>query len=107
MLLRCLLLFMTLLLSSVAVSVQATERPREVAGKPAARLIGAWHSANGRIVFQSNGIIVYKGKRHYYAASNGVIQITHKRIIRNLPYKIFDGKLTITDDGVDTVYTRE
>lgn len=105
MLLRCLLLFMALLLSSVP--AQAAERPREEAGKPAARLIGTWHSASGRITFQSNGIIVYKGKRHYYAAGNGVIQITHKRIIRNLPYKMFDGKLTITDDGVDTVYTRE
>lgn len=102
---RCLLLFVALLLSSVP--AQAAERPREVAGKPAARLIGTWHSASGRIIFQPNGIIVYKGKRHYYAAGNGVIQITHKRIIRNLPYKMFDGKLTITDDGVDTVYTRE
>ena len=107
MLLRCLVLFSVLWLSGVSVSVQAGEQPREVAGKPAAKLLGTWHSAHGAITFQPNGIIVYQGKRHYYAAGNGVIQITHKRIIRNLPYKLFDGKLTITDNGVDTVYTRE
>ncbi|HEX5364047.1 MAG TPA: hypothetical protein VFW59_07240 [Gallionella sp.] len=81
--------------------------PREIAGKPAAKLVGTWHSAQETITFKPNGLVVYKGHSHYFAAGNGVIQIKSKHVIRNLPYRMFDGKLTVTDNGVDTVYTRE
>lgn len=101
------ILFVALLSLGMPVAASAGEGPREIAGKPAAKLAGTWHSAQETITFKSNGIIVYKGHSHYFAAGNGVIQIKSKHLIRNLPYRIFDGKLTLTDRGVDTVYTRE
>ena len=104
--LRSLVLFVVLSLG-LPTTVMAGESPRAVAGKPAAKLVGVWHSARGNITFKSNGTMIYKGRSHYFAAGNGVIQIKSKHLIRNLPYRIFDGKLTVTENGEDTVYTRK
>ncbi|HZW24803.1 MAG TPA: hypothetical protein VFF26_04895 [Gallionella sp.] len=85
----------------------AGETPRAIAGKPAAKLLGAWRSAQGTIAFRTDGIAVYKGRRYHYAAGNGAIQLKNRKVFRQLPYRIFDDKLTVTDNGVDTVYTRD
>lgn len=91
------------------VDAQAADSPRALARKPSAKLEGVWHSADGKTVtFQSNGVMIYKGRRHMYAAGNGMIQIRNRHAaFRQLPYKIFEGKLTITEGGVETVYTRD
>ncbi|HXU92896.1 MAG TPA: hypothetical protein VFP33_04505 [Gallionella sp.] len=105
--LRYLLVFVALLALGVPACAPAGEQPRGMVRKPADKLIGTWRSARGAVIFQPNGILIYKGRRHYYAAGNGAIQLKYRHTIRQLPYKIFDGKLTVTESGVDTVYTRE
>jgi hypothetical protein len=71
-------------------------------------LLGTWRSEQGAtIAFKSNGFVVYKGRRYHYAAGNGAIQIKNRKVFRQLPYRIFDGKLTVTENGVDTIYTRD
>lgn len=105
--LRNSIVLVVLLSLGLPATVIGGESPRALAGKPAAKLVGIWHSAGGNITFKPNGTMIYKGRSHYFAAGNGVIQIKSKHLIRNLPYRIFDGKLTVTENGVDTVYTRE
>lgn len=105
--LRISMLFVALLSLGTPVAVSAGESPREIAGKPSAKLLGAWRSEQGVIVFKPHGIVVYKGQRYHYAAGNGAIQIKNRHVFRQLPYRIFDGKLTVTESGVDTVYTRD
>lgn len=105
--LRNSMLFVALLSLGVPVTGSAGETPRAIAGKPAAKLLGTWRSAQGTIAFRSDGIAVYKGRRYHYAAGNGAIQLKNRKAFRQLPYRIFDGKLTVTDNGVDTVYTRD
>lgn len=101
---RALALVVVLLWVSAA---SAGETPRAMAGRPAAKLQGTWHGAQGAITFRADGILIYKGRRHRYTAANGALQVKAGTVIRQLPYRIFDGKLTITDGGIDTVYTRE
>lgn len=101
------MLFVALLSLAAPTVAPAGEPPHNVIRKPADKLIGTWHSAQGTITFKPNGILVYRGRSHHYAAGNGVIQIKYRHTIRQLPYRMFGGKLTITENGVDTVYTRE
>ena len=106
--LRNSILFVALLSLGLPVAASAGETPRAIAGKPSAKLVGVWRSDEGATIsFRSNGIVVYKGRRYHYAAGNGAIQIKSRKVFRQLPYRIFDGKLTVTDSGVDTVYTRD
>ena len=101
------ILFVALLSLGLPVAASAGDTPREIAGKPAEKLLGTWRSEQGAtIAFKSNGIVVYKGRRYHYAAGNGAIQIKNRKVFRQLPYRIFDGKLTVTEKDVDTVYTR-
>jgi hypothetical protein len=105
---RNLILFVALLSLGLPVAASAGETPRQIAGKPSAKLVGVWRSeAGATITFKSNGIVVYKGRRYHYAAGNGAIQIKNRKVFRQLPYRIFDDKLTVTDNGVDTAYARE
>lgn len=102
------ILLVALLSLGLPVTGGAGETPRAIAGKPAAKLVGVWRSEEGAaITFRSDGIAVYKGRRYHYAAGNGAIQLKNRKVFRQLPYKIFDDKLTVTDNGVDTVYTRD
>lgn len=105
--LRNSILFVALLSLGLPVAGSAGETPREIAGKPSAKLLGTWRSGQKTITFKPHGIVVYKGRRHYFAAGNGAIQIKSRHVVRQLPYRMFDGKLTVTENGVDTVYTRE
>jgi len=70
-------------------------------------LRGTWYSAKETLTFKKNGTIKYKGKRYYYAVSNGgLIQLTGKRSSNAIPYQLSGGKLTLTVQGKSTVYTR-
>jgi len=105
--LRNSIVFVALLSLGLPVAGSAGETPRAIAHKPSAKLVGTWRSEQGAtITFKHNGIVVYKGQRHHYAAGNGVIQIKNRHGVRQFPYRIFDGKLTVTESGMDTVYTR-
>lgn len=105
--LRKLLLLVTLLLMGFSVSSHAAERAREVASKPAAKLMGTWHSAEGDITFKPNGVLVYKGKRHYFAVANSMIEITGKHGERMMLYQLSGDKLTLTDNNKKTEYFRK
>ncbi|MDH4235165.1 MAG: hypothetical protein OEV15_08535 [Gallionella sp.] len=86
----------------------AAEHSRAGSGKPSAPIIGTWHSAKGTLTFKANGTIIYKGKRYYYAVSNGgTIQLSGKHGSLTFPYQLSGGKLTLTVDGKGTVYTRK
>jgi hypothetical protein len=75
---------------------------------PSAAIRGTWYSENGSITFKNNGTINFKGKRYYYAVSNGgLIQLTGKRSSNAIPYQLAGGKLTLTVNGKTTVYTRK
>jgi hypothetical protein len=76
--------------------------------KPSTAIKGTWYSENRSITFKNNGTINFKGKKYYYAVSNGgLIQLTGKRSSNAIPYQLSGGKLTLTINGKATVYTRK
>jgi RNase P/RNase MRP subunit p29 len=77
-----------------------------VLNKHQEKLLGSWVSAEGKVVFNANNMLVYKGKKSYYAIAQGTIQISKKKTTQLLPYRFIDGKLIITDEGQATTYTR-
>lgn len=71
-------------------------------------LRGTWYSPKGSITFKSNGTTYIKGKRYYYAVSNGgLIQLSGKHRMNAIPYQLAGSKLTLTVDGEETVYFRK
>jgi hypothetical protein len=76
---RLLLLLVALLLMGLADSSFAAERFHGTVTKTEKSLRGTWYSAEGTVTFRDNGTINYKGKRYYYAVSNGgMIQLSGK-----------------------------
>ena len=105
---RCLLLLAALLLMGLSDGGFAAQRPHGTVTKAEQSLRGTWYSAEGSLTFKDNGTINFKGKRYYYAVSNGgLIQLTGKRSSNAIPYQLSGGKLTLTINGKSTVYTRQ
>jgi hypothetical protein len=105
---RCLLLLVTLLLTGLSDGSFAAERSHGTVTKEEKSLRGTWYSTEGSITFKDNGTINYKGKRYYYAVSNGgMIQLSGKHSSNAIPYQLSGGKLTLTIDGKSTVYSRK
>ena len=105
---RCFLLLAALLLMGLSDGGFAAERPHGTVTKAEKSLRGTWYSAEGSITFKDNGTITYKGKRYYYAVSNGgLIQLSGKHSTNAIPYQLAGGKLTLTVDGKATVYSRK
>lgn len=77
--------------------------------KTSASVVGKWYGAHGKsITFKKNGIINYHGKRYYYAVSSGgFIQLKGKNSDKTIPFELAHGKLSLTEDGVTTVYRRK
>ena len=85
----------------------AAEQFRAVSARPSALIKGTWRSAKETLTFNANGTIIYRGKRYYYAVSNGgTIQLTGKHGSLTIPYQLAGDKLTLTIDGISKVYTR-
>jgi hypothetical protein len=104
---RCLLLLAALLLIGLPDGGFAAQRPFGMVTKAESSLRGTWYSAKGSITFKDNGTINYKGKRYYYAVSNGgLIQFSGKHSMIAIPYQLAGGKLTLMVDGNETVYSR-
>jgi hypothetical protein len=99
---RGLLLFVMLFTLGLAGNVHA-------ASKTSASIAGTWYAAHGKsITFKKNGTINYHGKRYYYAVSSGgFIQLKGKNSDKTIPFELSHGKLTLTEDGVTTVYKRK
>lgn len=107
--LRCLFLSAALLLTGLpASSGFAAERLHGSVSNTAKSLRGTWYSADGTITFKDNGTINYKGKRYFYAVSNGgLIQLSGKHSSNAIPYQLSGGKLTLMENGRVTVYSRK
>jgi hypothetical protein len=105
---RCFLLLAALLLMGLSGSGFAAERSHGTVTKTEKSLRGTWYSTEGTITFKDNGTISYKGKRYYYAVSNGgMIQLSGKHSMNAIPYQLSGGKLTLTVKGKATVYSRK
>jgi hypothetical protein len=105
---RCLLLIAALLLIGLSEGGFAAQRSHGMVTKEEQSLRGTWYSAEGSITFKDNGTIKFKGKRYYYAVSNGgLIQLTGRHSSNAIPYQLAGGKLTLTVNGKSTVYTRK
>src|SRR5450755_549681 len=103
---RSFLLLAVLLLIGLPVGGFAAQRPFGMATKTEKSIRGTWYSAEGKLTFKDNGTINYKGKRYYYAISNGgMIQLSGKHSSNAIPYQLAGGKLTLTVDGKATVYS--
>jgi len=78
------------------------------ASKTSASIVGTWYGAHGKsITFKKDGTINYHGKKYYYAVSSGgFIQLKGKKSDLTIPFLLSKGKLTLTEGGVMTVYTR-
>jgi hypothetical protein len=86
----------------------AAERSNGMVTKAERSLRGTWYSATGAITFRTNGTIHYKGKRYFYAVSNGgIIQLSGKHSVNAIPYQLYGDKLTLMENGKVTVYTRK
>jgi hypothetical protein len=86
----------------------AAEGTHGMVTKAERSLRGTWYSAAGTITFRNNGTIYYKGKRYYYAVSNGgIIQLSGKNSVNAIPYQIYGDKLTLIENGKTTVYSRK
>lgn len=102
------LLFIGLSVAGLPGDSHAAEPSRVRSGLPSAAIKGTWRSAKETLTFNANGTIIYKGKKYYYAVSNGgTIQLTGRRGSLTIPYQLAGGKLTLTVDGRATVYTRK
>jgi hypothetical protein len=105
---RCFLLLAALLLMGLSEGGFAAARSHGMVTKAEKSLRGTWYSAEGTITFKDNGTINYKGKRYFYAISNGgMIQLSGKHSSNAIPYQLAGGKLTLTVDGKATVYSRQ
>ncbi len=106
--LRCFILLSALLSLGLSSGSFAAQRSHGLITKEDQSLRGTWYSARESITFKDNGTINFKGKRYYYAVSNGgLIQLTGKHSSNAIPYQLSGGKLTLTVNGKSTVYTRK
>lgn len=104
---RCILLCCVFFFAGLPAGSFAAERSFGMVTKAEHSLRGRWYSANGSVAFRNSGTVRLKGKRYFYAVSNGgMIQISGDSISDALPYQLFGEQLTLTMDGITTVYTR-
>lgn len=105
---RCLLLLTALLFVGLPVGGYAAQRSYGMVTKAENALRGTWYSAKNSITFSSNGTVRIKGKRYFYAVSDGgMIQLSGKNSSDAISYQLFGDQLTLTMDGNTTVYTRK
>jgi hypothetical protein len=105
---RCLLLFSALLLTGLPAGGIAAERSHGMVTKAENSLRGTWYSAEGPVTFRSNGTVKFRGKRYFYAVSNGgMIQLSGNHSSNAIYYQLAGDQLTLTMDGRTTVYSRK
>lgn len=101
------LLFAALLFIGLSGNGHAAGQFHAGSGNSSTQIKGTWQSAKSTLTFRADGTIIYKGKRYYYAVSNGgTIQLTGTHGSMTIPYFFNAGKLILMIDGKETVYTR-
>jgi hypothetical protein len=106
--LRCVLIVFALLLSVVPVGSYAAKRSQGMVTKTEKSLRGTWYSAEGTITFRVNGTVKIRGKRYFYAVSNGgMIELSGNHSSNAIPYQLAGDKLTLTINGHTAVYSRK
>lgn len=104
---RCVLLCCALFLAGLPAGSFAAERTFGMVTKAEHSLRGRWYSADGSITFRNNGTVWLKGRRYFYAVSDGgMIQLSGHNSSDAISYQLFGKQLTLTVDGITTVYTR-
>ncbi|MGA7594306.1 MAG: hypothetical protein WCA64_03840 [Gallionella sp.] len=104
---HCLLLGSALFLAGLPSGSFASERSYGMVTKAEKSLRGRWYSETGSITFSNNGTVRLKGRRYFYAVSNGgMIQLSGNNSSDAISYRLFGDQLTLTVDGITTVYTR-
>ncbi len=104
--LRCVLVVFALLFSAVPVEVFAADRGMVTKAEKSLR--GTWYSAEGTITFRVNGTVRIRGKRYFYAVSNGgMIELSGNHSSNAIPYQLAGDKLTLTVNGHTAVYSRK
>jgi len=104
---RCVLLCCALFLAGLPAGSFAAEHSFGMVTKAEQSLRGRWYSAQGSITFRSNGTVLLKGRRYFYAVSDGgMIQLSGHNSSDAISYQLFGERLTLTMDGITTVYTR-
>jgi hypothetical protein len=105
---RFLLPLAALLLLGLSDGSIAAERSYGMVTKAERSLRGTWYSATGSITFKDNGTIHYRGKRYFYAVSNGgIIELSGKNSVNAIPYQLAGDKLTLIENGKAIVYSRK
>jgi hypothetical protein len=105
---RIFLLLAALFLIGLSEASFASQRSHGMVTKAERSLRGTWYSAKGALTFKGNGTVNYKGKRYYYAVSNGgLIQLSGTHSVNAIPYQLAGGKLTLMENGRATVYSRK
>jgi hypothetical protein len=105
---RIFLLLVALFLIGLSDAGFASQQSHGMVTKAEKSLRGTWYSAKGTLTFKDNGTVSYKGKRYYYAVSNGgLIQLSGKHSVIAIPYQLAGGKLTLMENGRATVYSRK
>jgi hypothetical protein len=105
---RCLLLLSALLLTGLPAGGIAAERSHGMVTKAESSLRGTWYSAEGPVTFRSNGTVKFRGKRYFYAVSNGgMIQLSGNNSSNAIYYQLAGDRLILTMDGRSTVYSRK
>jgi hypothetical protein len=91
---RRFLLFVALLITGLPLAGlsgdgHAAGQIRAVSSKPSTLIKGTWRSAKETLTFSANGTIIFRGKKYYYAVSNGgTIQLTGKYNSLTIPYQL-------------------
>jgi hypothetical protein len=105
---RCSLLLSALLFAGLPAGGIAAERSHGMVTKAESSLRGTWYSTEGPVTFRSNGTVKFRGKRYFYAVSNGgMIQLSGNNSSNAIYYQLADDRLTLTMDGRSTVYLRK
>jgi hypothetical protein len=105
---RCFLLLAAVLFMGLSSGSFAAERSFGTVTKEEKSLRGTWYGAEGNMTFEDSGTINIKGKRYYYAVSNGgMIQLNGRHSSNAIPYQLAGGKLTLTIDRQTKVYFRK
>lgn len=99
---------MTLACITLQASAEDARKPavKENRTEQTETLNGSRHSEAGTTTSNADGTLISNGQKYFYTAKEGVITLIGNDGVVAIPYQLSSGKLTVTIDGVTTVFTR-